>query len=1130
MNVHFGFKQHFDRKRLEAFGDKKEHYKMFKAGKHWLYAGIFLLSMSAGLISSETIGHADTSAEDQTSDTTASSSESSHVAVLRSSTSGNSDATSDTATSSSSAADTSATTATSSTATSSASSSSATLAASTAESKSNSAASTTGTSKASGASSSSATSSKTTSQASSASEANVNSIESTAPLSSAGLSSTENSVSSGASSDGLKSTATGSSGEVASVAATAATSQKSALKFMTMSQASLNLADTNLTLNQIKTATTGLTHDELVNFLETYNAESKAKGGTIYVLDDNDQLIQVTNKAATYTVTYTYKDGNGNTLAPSKTLSGAISDTTLLQQPVYVAGYQIDMDKTQIAFVADASASLQYYFSNLGGLTTATNMEQFLNAMFDSFRGNNVNETGTFNYVYKKSSASITPNNQTITVGDPVPALSTFVSKVVDDSGNTLDKSLVSSPDYASIDGKTPGTYKINLEYFNSATAEYIIGQATLTVKAQLATASINDSTITYGDDSNGTYTFNVTENGPTVSGLNAADFTITDQSGAAPVLSGSGHLNAGTYTVKLSASGLAKFAAVGGYDMTKLGAITGKLTVNPKPVALTLQTIHRTYTGSLITDFTGTIPSGVFLAGDKINYTITAGSQTKKAINAGTYMLSFNNGTNSNYVISPVSGWLVIDKADATVTIKDASKVFGSSDPSFTVTVSGVKGNDTLKYTISRESGESVGTYSITGTDAATDNLNYDVTFGKGIFTITPQATDPNQATDQVTVSKVNLVYGQAVPTLTLQAGSDKISLAGVTYSNSDFVFTDANGNVVASPTNAGTYTATLSTAKQQEIIKANPNYSLTAANFIAGTVTITKAPVTVQVNNQTKVYGEADPILTATEIGKVGQDSLIYKLIRLAGENVGTYTITGTSLSTDNPNYDLTFVPGTLTITPLQTTPGDETTEVSVNNQTITFGDATPTFTVAYGDEVVNHVELTNADFTFDGSATIPTNVGTYQVALNADAIAAIEKANPNYTFSASDFIGGTYTINPLGTTPDDKTTEVTVNDQTITYGDDTPTFTVTYGDKVVNHVALTNADFTFDGSATIPTNVGTYQVALNADAISRIEKANPNYTFSASDFIGGTYTINPLATDPKDAETKVTVNDQA
>ncbi|WP_246147780.1 MBG domain-containing protein, partial [Secundilactobacillus folii] len=68
------------------------------------------------------------------------------------------------------------------------------------------------------------------------------------------------------------------------------------------------------------------------------------------------------------------------------------------------------------------------------------------------------------------------------------------------------------------------------------------------------------------------------------------------------------------------------------------------------------------------------------------------------------------------------------------------------------------------------------------------------------------------------------------------------------------------------------------------------------------------------------------------------------------------------------------------------------------------------------------------------------------------------------------------------------------------TITYGDDTPTFEVTYGDKVVNHVALTNADFTFDGSATIPTNVGTYQVTLNADAIAAIEKANPNYTFSA------------------------------
>ncbi|WP_246147770.1 MBG domain-containing protein, partial [Secundilactobacillus folii] len=132
--------------------------------------------------------------------------------------------------------------------------------------------------------------------------------------------------------------------------------------------------------------------------------------------------------------------------------------------------------------------------------------------------------------------------------------------------------------------------------------------------------------------------------------------------------------------------------------------------------------------------------------------------------------------------------------------------------------------------------------------------------------------------------------------------------------------------------------------------------------------------------------------------------------------------------------------------------------------------------------------------------GSATIPTNVGTYQVALNAAAIQKIEEANPNYTFSASDFIGGTYTINPVATDSKDAETKVTVTDQAITYGDATPTFTVAYGDKVVNHVALTNADFTFDGQNSIPVDVGTYQVALNAAAIQKIEEANPNYTFSA------------------------------
>ncbi|WP_252899083.1 KxYKxGKxW signal peptide domain-containing protein [Secundilactobacillus odoratitofui] len=49
---------------------KKEHYKMFKAGKNWLYAGIFMLSLGAGMVSSGTITYAQTTTDAASSSST----------------------------------------------------------------------------------------------------------------------------------------------------------------------------------------------------------------------------------------------------------------------------------------------------------------------------------------------------------------------------------------------------------------------------------------------------------------------------------------------------------------------------------------------------------------------------------------------------------------------------------------------------------------------------------------------------------------------------------------------------------------------------------------------------------------------------------------------------------------------------------------------------------------------------------------------------------------------------------------------------------------------------------------------------------------------------------------------------
>ncbi len=200
--------------------------------------------------------------------------------------------------------------------------------------------------------------------------------------------------------------------------------------------------------------------------------------------------------------------------------------------------------------------------------------------------------------------------------------------------------------------------------------------------------------------------------------------------------------------------------------------------------------------------------------------------------------------------------------------------------------------------------------------------------------------------------------------------------------------------------------------------------------------------------------------------------------------------------------------FKTGTFTITAKPTTPGDVTTQAKVNNQAKVYGDKDPNFDLTYGDKLTAPTDLTNADFSFTdskGNAVkgVPENVGTYTVSLNANGQAKVQAANGNYALTADDFKTGTFTITAKSTTPDDATTEVTPDSQTITFGDTPADFTATFGDKL-NKVTLSNDDFTFKNGTTtvtgVPTNAGSYEISLTADAQARIEAANPNYTFSA------------------------------
>ena len=99
---------------------------------------------------------------------------------------------------------------------------------------------------------------------------------------------------------------------------------------------------------------------------------------------------------------------------------------------------------------------------------------------------------------------------------------------------------------------------------------------------------------------------------------------------------------------------------------------------------------------------------------------------------------------------------------------------------------------------------------------------------------------------------------------------------------------------------------------SKEVTVKAENPNYETAEGRY---TLTVTPKAVTVTAENKSKVYGEADPKLTAVVSGTIGDDKVTYSLSREAGEDVGNYAITASGEEKQG-NYTVTYNPGTLTI----------------------------------------------------------------------------------------------------------------------------------------------------------------------------------------------------------------------
>ena len=327
---------------------------------------------------------------------------------------------------------------------------------------------------------------------------------------------------------------------------------------------------------------------------------------------------------------------------------------------------------------------------------------------------------------------------------------------------------------------------------------------------------------------------------------------------------------------------------------------------------------------GQEFTINTLTAPGGITLGASDyaLTYAVAEGASegasldSGKPLTVGTYTLTvtlqgylFESGANTATLT------VYITKLAIEATIDTASKVYGEADPELTFTTDelvGADDKDDLAVTLTREAGDTVGSYAITGKSAS---VNYTVTFtndGEALFTI-------NKRPINVTISAVSKVYGVTTdPALTFT-----VDEAELQYSDTK----DALGVTLTrvSGVNAGSYAINGTSS--------SANYAVTFVNNGEKLFTINKRPLhyVLSVNNMngnetdgySLEYGEfsATANLGVSIVSGEGYYAVVAgesvtvtpKLPDGGVKNVGTYTIDAIDAAygenTLQTNYDITL-----------------------------------------------------------------------------------------------------------------------------------------------------------------------------------------------------------------------------
>ena len=366
------------------------------------------------------------------------------------------------------------------------------------------------------------------------------------------------------------------------------------------------------------------------------------------------------------------------------------------------------------------------------------------------------------------------------------------------------------------------------------------------------------------------------------------------------------------------------------------------------------------------------------------------------KLASVGTYPIQIRKGQLKNKNVTMVEGELTVLPAPLQVWASTVTRMQGEPNPDIDLIYIGFKNDDNasvikVKPTIDYGADESspAGTYTITMSGGSAKNYEFEY------YPATLEVLER-----QLTAGSYTREYGDPNPTPDY---TPKLPM-------------DGEPNVYCNATES-------SPVGEYDVVIERGTLAGEGIEYVYGKLTITPAPLTIKANDMTRAEGEPNPDFTATYEGfKNGETNEVLTVqptfVCDADENSkpGTYPIYVKDAG--SPNYEITYLAGTLTVTEAPSV------TVTATDYIREYGDENPEFGFTSQGATIYGTPDINCE------ATSSSPVGTYPIVISKGGV-----TNRNDTY-----VNGTLTITKAPLT-------ISGGEYSIKQGDELPEFIAVY-----------------------------------------------------------------------------------